>query len=123
MGQEIVFGSEDSEVVEVVEAPVVEIRKNVQKKTVEQRTEGKVGAVAHYHRAEDEFEIWDEPCYFVEHVVNVPQGIDINADNYRGKVVVPFCVADQLKVMENHWEAAETRLYRGRNFNRIVGQF
>ena len=107
MAQEIVFGSEDSE---VVEAPKVDTeRKNVQRKNVIVKA-NKIGTVAHYHKNEDEIEIWDEPCLFVEHVVNVPKGLDINGEIYSGKVVVPSCTAGVLGQMENAWEHAEQSL-------------
>ena len=121
MAQEIVFGSEDSEV--VVEAPVDGRLNVVRKNVVQKRKTGKLGQVAHYHQKENDEEIWDEPCYFVEHVIGIPGGIDINDDNYKGKVIVSQCAADYMAWMESAWNNREQNIFRSKSINKVVASF
>lgn len=121
MGQEIVFGSEDSE---VVETQPVDGRQNVVRKNVVQKPKtGKLGSVAHYHHKENDVEEWDEPCLFVEHVIGIPGGIDINDDNYRGKVIVAQCAADQFAYMEAAWNDRERNIFRSKSVNKVVASY
>ncbi len=110
---------------EVVEAKVevAPARQNVQRKNVIAK-EGKLGEIVHYHRMEDEKEVWDEPCVVVEHTVGVPGGLRINDFVFiQGKHVVPACTAGQLGMMESEWHNAEASLFRSKTLNRIIGAF
>src|SRR5262245_10172230 len=46
----------------------------------------RVGSIAHYHEREEEFEMVDEPCLYVEHNVRDRKGFTINGKRYRGRV-------------------------------------
>jgi len=93
-----------------------------QKKNVQLKVKGEVGAVAHYHTKDNETEIWEEPCLFIEHFVREPSGLEINSTLYSGKVIVPTCVANYLNQMDQANEIAEAGLFRQGNINRIINR-
>lgn len=85
----------------------------------------RIGDVAHTHFDENDYELIERDCLFVEHFVNDRKGFRINNIRYQGKVVVPQCVANYLSKMENMSHAAERGIFenRGRrlNYGEIVG--
>ena len=93
-----------------------------QKQNVQLKVKGEVGAVAHYHTKDNETEIWEEPCLFIEHFVREPGGLEINQTMYAGKVIVPTCVANYLNQMDQASEVAEAGLFRQGNINRIINR-
>jgi hypothetical protein len=113
------FEVEDGEEI----APKEEGRKNVVRKNVQPRAIGKVGEIAHYHHKENETEEWDEPCYFVEHIVKNGKGFSINEVRYTGKVVVSQCIADRLKWQEVTHNNYEQGIFRSNKINRVVGSY
>lgn len=92
----------------VVKPPV---RPQLQKK--------RIGDVAHTHFDENDYELIERDCLFVEHIVNDRKGFRINNIRYQGKVVVPLCVANYLSKMENDNHASERGIFenRGRHLN------
>jgi hypothetical protein len=64
-----------------------------------------------------------EPCYEVTHFVKNPGGFKINEVLYRGRVVVPRCVADYLTYMDREWDKAERNLFRNNPLDRHLGTF
>lgn len=58
-------------------------------------------------------------CYETTYHVRNPGGLRINEKLFKGKVVVPECVANTLCDMDGKWEEAERWLYRdgGRTFD------
>lgn len=59
-----------------------------------------------------------EPCYEATYHVNNPGGYKINEILYRGRVVVPECVANYLSYMDREWERVERNLFRNNPVNR-----
>ena len=53
-----------------------------------------------------------EACYESEYHVKSPGGFKINEKLYRGRVVVPECVANYLTMMDTEWEKVERNLFR-----------
>lgn len=98
-------------------------RKNVVRKNVQPKATGKLGEIAHYHKKENEYETWDEPCLYVSHHIDIPGGIDINDDNYKGTVIVAQCAADQFASMESAWKEREAGIFRNRAVNKIVASY
>ena len=113
------FEVEDGE-----EAPKSEeARKNVKRQNVQPKQVGKVGEVAHYHRAESETEEWDEPCHYVSHKIKNQGGFKINEVLYSGTVIVPSCMADYLAWMEVTRKHYEQGIFRSNKLNRVVGSY
>lgn len=103
-----------------IEAPA-DGRKNVKpKKQIKVAKNGKAGDIDHYHHRENEFEEWDEPCYFVEFRVIVPGGISINGNIYAGKVIVPQCTADYLAWQQSEKLRYEQYIHRSGRLNKTV---
>lgn len=97
--------------------------RNVHIKNVVGKKIGEVGDIAHYHVQEDEHKTWEEACYFVDHLVNDPAGFRINDFRYRGRLVVPQCLAGQLAHMETHKAQAEMGLFKNQGKTKFVREF
>jgi hypothetical protein len=96
-------------------------RRNVKpKKQIKVAKNGKAGDIDHWHAKENEFETWDEPCYFVEFRVVVSGGIVINGHTYAGKVIVPQCTADYLAWQQSEKLRYEQNIYRSKTVNKTV---
>jgi hypothetical protein len=92
------------------------------RKAKPKRSRHAVGEVAHPnkpHYRETDTEIIEMDCYYVEHVVRDRKGFTINDTRYRGKVIVPQCVANTLAEMENKHQNMERGVFedRGRQLN------
>jgi hypothetical protein len=74
----------------------------------------KVGDVAHQHFSENETEVIERDCLYVEHLVNDRKGFKINETRYQGRVIVPQCVANYLSMMENRSKLAERGIFENR---------
>jgi hypothetical protein len=98
-------------------------RKNVVRKNVQPKKVGKVGEVAHYHKAENETEEWDEPCHYVSHKIRNQGGFSINEVRYSGTVIVPSCFADYLAWMEVTRKQYEQGIFRSTKLNKVVGSY
>jgi len=99
----------------------VDLRQNVKKKKVIQvAKDGKPGDIAHYHKKENATEEWDEPCFYVEHKISLPEGLRLNETDYKGKVIVPQCTADYLAWQESEKIRSEQNIYRSNKINRRV---
>jgi len=96
-------------------------RNIVRKKVPVFGKDGVSGEIAHYHRKENAVEEWDEPCYFVEHFVDDAKGFSINEKRYKGKVVVPQCMADYLAWQESMRKSYEEGIFRGKVRSRVAG--
>ena len=59
-----------------------------------------------------------EPCYEAIYNVRNPNGLKINERLYRGRVVVPECVANTLNTLDSDWESIERNLFRNSPINR-----
>ena|ERR1044071_6229483 len=98
-----------------------DLRQNVKKKVaVKVAKDGKPGTIAHTHRKENDTEEWDEPCYFVEHRISLPEGIRLNETDYVGKVVVPQCTADYLAWQESEKIRSEQNIFRSNKINKRI---
>jgi hypothetical protein len=77
------------------------------------------GEVAHTHFNENDFEIIEVDCKYIEHNVRDKKGFTINGRRYHGRVLVPQCVADYLSMMENKHREMERGVFedRGRKVN------
>lgn len=96
-------------------------RRNVTpKKQIRVAKNGKAGDIAHYHAKENEFETWEEPCYFVEFRVELKEGLRINQHDYVGKVIVPQCTADYLAWQQSEKIRSEQNIYRSNRLNKTV---
>ena len=113
------------EVEEGDEAPKSEEagRKNVVRKNVQPKKVGTVGEVAHYHRAENDTEEWDEPCRYVSHKVKNQGGFNLNEVLYVGTVIVPSCTADYLAWMEVTRKHYEQGIFRSNKLNKVIGSY
>ena len=54
----------------------------------------------------------DEKCYETTYHIKNPGGFKINEKLYKGRVVVPECVANYLCQMDTDWEKTERNLFR-----------
>jgi hypothetical protein len=107
--------------VKATEPTAEALRKNVTPKlNVKPKSGTKVGEVAHYHKAENETEIWDEPCLLVEHTINFPGGITYCGEKYTGRVIVARCVADYLASQESMKRKYEEGIFRSKQINRFL---
>jgi len=98
-----------------------DLRQNVKKKAqIVTAKDGKPGTIAHTHHKENAVEEWDEPCYFVEHKISVPEGLRLNEVDYKGVVIVPQCTADYLAWQESEKLRYEQGIYRSNKVNRTV---
>src|SRR5690242_2415694 len=94
------------------EAMPADLRKNVtKKKVIKVAKDGKPGDIAHYHKKENAVEEWDEPCFYVEHKISLPEGLRLNETDYIGKVIVPQCTADYLAWQESEKIRSEQNIY------------
>lgn len=93
------------------------LKKNVQDKKI-----GKVGEVAHYHNRDNAEATWEEACLFVDHFVNEPGGLTINDTVYKGRGIVPTCVANYLTQMEQAAELEEIKIFRSGNIERVINR-
>jgi hypothetical protein len=99
----------------------LDTRLNVKKKTqIQVAKDGKPGTIAHTHKKENEFEEWDEPCYFVEHIIKDPAGFKMNETLFKGKLIVPQCTADYLAWRENTRNRYEQGIYRSKKLSKRV---
>lgn len=86
---------------------------------------GEKRKIAHMHNAdkrawqrgpisEAEFQPRDRrvACYESTYHIKNPGGFKINEKLYRGRVIVPECVANYLCQMDTEWERAERNLFR-----------
>lgn len=105
--------------------PELDGRKNVVRKNVQARTDGKIGEIAHYHKKENAVESWEEPCYFVKHRVHDAKGYSINEKRFAGgDHIIPQCTADYLAWQESEHLRYEDGIYRGKNHGaKVVGSF
>ena len=111
---------DQDEKAQAVAAPV-DRRLNVKKKAqIVTAKDGKPGTIAHTHKKENDSEEWEEPCYFVEHKISLPEGLRINETDYKGVVIVPQCMADYLAWQETEKIRYEQGIFRSRKINRTV---
>ena len=102
-------------------AAPVDYRQNVKKKAqVKVAKDGKPGTIAHTHHKENDFEEWDEPCYFVEHKISLPEGLRLNEVDYKGTVIVPQCTKDYLAWQESEKLRYEEGIFRSKKLNKTV---
>lgn len=78
-----------------------------------------VGEVAHQHFNEDDFQVYEVDCKYINHTVRDKKGFTINGKRYQGKVIVPQCVANYLGMMESRHRHMERGVFedRGRHIN------
>ena len=108
------------EAVEV--APNIRVTKKTEKKRVLPKSQRhKVGEVSCWHPYEDDYEIVEKACHYVEHTVRDRKGFELNGKRYQGKVIVPQCVADYLQMMENRHKSMERGIFEDRGRTIVAG--
>jgi hypothetical protein len=82
----------------------------------------RVGVVAHHHERIRDDEAFDEDCLYVEHNVRDRKGFMINDRRYKGRVIVPQCVANYLSMMENSHRRMERGILEDRGRKLSLGE-